>query len=378
VSRTRTHLMLDMNLGRDGKGTSTSMKFGTTGGGGTGAPKVKFSLFGKPKRPLIPKEDRLSRSSTLRTLAGSGIPDPMPPAAQPAPAPAKERPSGDPVTLQTLKQDCLMVPIAKMPYFYPAGFEIPSPSSPGTLGLLEAPPPHHVLVYHLLSPSEPLLPAVQSPLHDPHRHQRECVLKAFKTAAGVANCRQMQGMVLMNLERECEEGKVEFAFILVWVMDARVEEPGGIISRVRRATMEALDPATTGFTCRHHFNTYQEVATIARPPLEQLQRVAGNSNTGYIVALFQVFQGDDGTKFERNWLKWTGAQTLYRSLQHSPMELRRITLAKALPDKGVVRYALVCDGSNFLSHVARAVQAVPMLRMRLCGDIGLYRPIATF
>ena len=28
--------------------------------------------------------------------------------------------------------------------------------------------------------------------------------------------------------------------------------------------------------------------------------------TGYIICIYQVFKGDDGEKFERNWLYWTG------------------------------------------------------------------------
>jgi hypothetical protein len=31
-------------------------------------------------------------------------------------------------------------------------------------------------------------------------------------------------------------------------------------------------------------------------------------STGYIICIYQVFKGDDGEKFERNWLYWTGAQ----------------------------------------------------------------------
>lgn len=71
-----------------------------------------------------------------------------------------------------------------------------------------------------------------------------------------------------------------------------------------------------------------------------------------------------------------GAKTLYRSLT-SDMELRRFTLHKSAPQNGVLHYILVCDCSNFLTHISCAVKAVPMMRMRLCGDIGLYRPIAT-
>jgi hypothetical protein len=29
-------------------------------------------------------------------------------------------------------------------------------------------------------------------------------------------------------------------------------------------------------------------------------------STGYIICIYQVFKGDDGEKFERNWLYWTG------------------------------------------------------------------------
>ena len=31
-------------------------------------------------------------------------------------------------------------------------------------------------------------------------------------------------------------------------------------------------------------------------------------STGYIICIYQVFKGDDGEKFERNWLYWTGQE----------------------------------------------------------------------
>ena len=33
-------------------------------------------------------------------------------------------------------------------------------------------------------------------------------------------------------------------------------------------------------------------------------------STGYIICIYQVFKGDDGEKFERNWLYWTGTVRL--------------------------------------------------------------------
>ena len=53
----RTHLMLDMNLHAAARNASG-------GGGGSG---VKFSLFGRYRKPLLSKEDR--RSSTARVSA---------------------------------------------------------------------------------------------------------------------------------------------------------------------------------------------------------------------------------------------------------------------------------------------------------------------
>ena len=63
---------------------------------------------------------------------------------------------------------------------------------------------------------------------------------------------------------------------------------------------------------------FEEMATIARPPLAVPSPPDGGGSsasgskrpltdeTGYIVCLYKVFRGDDGEKFERNWLFWTG------------------------------------------------------------------------
>ena len=49
-----------------------------------------------------------------------------------------------------------------------------------------------------------------------------------------------------------------------------------------------------------------QVATIARPPVDPAHKRPTTEYTGYIICIYQVFKGDDGEKFERNWLYWTG------------------------------------------------------------------------
>ena len=49
-----------------------------------------------------------------------------------------------------------------------------------------------------------------------------------------------------------------------------------------------------------------QVATIARPPVDPGHKRPTTDYTGYIICIYQVFKGDDGEKFERNWLYWTG------------------------------------------------------------------------
>ena len=50
------------------------------------------------------------------------------------------------------------------------------------------------------------------------------------------------------------------------------------------------------------------MATIARPPVDPAHKRPSTDYTGYIICIYQVFKGDDGEKFERNWLYWTGEE----------------------------------------------------------------------
>ncbi|XP_066968544.1 uncharacterized protein [Macrobrachium rosenbergii] len=360
----RTHLLLDMSYSRlsqdQNKSSSTS----------------RFSFFSrkKPSGPspaaaaaalALAQEQRLAAArAKLQAEAEEEMAAPS---------------SQEPVTLGTLKQDSLMIPAGRMSRFFPAGHPIPTPAHQGRVRMLEAPEPNIQVIFHMMGPAVHVNPALSLPSLDMHGHQRECIVKAFKSAISGAGAGTgtLQGMVLLNLERGGEMGAVEFPFMIIWIIDKQKADVNTVISKVRQCSLEALDPNKTGFTCSHYFDSFEEVATLARPPLEKLSRKATTPTTGYIITVFRVFEGTDGVKFERNWLGWTGARALYKSMTND-VGLRRLTLHKSVPQNGMLHYVLMCDCSNFLNSIQHAVKAVPSLRMRLCGDIGLYRSICTF
>ncbi|KAG0716870.1 hypothetical protein GWK47_008629 [Chionoecetes opilio] len=297
-----------------------------------------------------------------------------------------------PVTLSTLKHDSLMIPAARMAQFFPAGHPIPTTTSHGRLRLLEAPQQNLKVVFHMMGHAVHVAPALSSPLQDLYSQHRDCVLKAFRAAVGGAGASSaaLQGMVLLNLERGGEMGAgqchhQEYYILIVYGVpfhdivgvDGRQCDYRLIINKLRNLSLEVFDPVKTGFSCPHLFDTFEEVAMLARPPLEKIARKATTSATGYILTVFKVFEGDDSVKFERNWLSWTGAGTLYKSLSNE-VGLRRLTLHKSRSQGGMLHYILLCDCSNFLTSIHQAVKAIPSLRMRLCGDMGLYRPISTY
>ena len=98
----------------------------------------------------------------------------------------------------------------------------------------------------------------------------------------------------------------EYPFINYFVIHKTRDEATAVFKEARARTYDAFAPEKTGYTCGHSYDKYDEVATIARPPIEPVSRRPNSSNTGYIVCMYRVFKGDDGQKFERNWLYWTG------------------------------------------------------------------------
>ena len=80
----------------------------------------------------------------------------------------------------------------------------------------------------------------------------------------------------------------------------------------RLASLDRFDPQKLGYFSDHLVDVYEEAITITRPPLQPNCRRPVSNKTGYIVCVYKVFDGDDGEKFERNWLYWTGVFSSYR------------------------------------------------------------------
>lgn len=135
----------------------------------------------------------------------------------------------------------------------------------------------------------------------------------------------------------------EFPFIAYYIINTQQTDPSSFYSGVRGSSLSKFDPKKLRlephglirtsnraifqthfhwhlfrYTAAHTLDVYSEVAAICRPPLVLSQNEAGSfkksqtPSTGYIVSVFKVFEGDDGERFEKNWLYWTGARMLYR------------------------------------------------------------------
>ena len=98
----------------------------------------------------------------------------------------------------------------------------------------------------------------------------------------------------------------EYPFINYYVIHKTRDEAATLFREARAQAYDAFCPDKTGYCSQHTFDKYDEVATIARPPIEPVSRKPSAETTGYIVCMYRVFKGDDGQKFERNWLYWTG------------------------------------------------------------------------
>jgi len=98
----------------------------------------------------------------------------------------------------------------------------------------------------------------------------------------------------------------EFPFISYYVINKGQQDPVDFFRTVRTSALEKFDPKSTRYTAHHTLDLFNEVATIARPPLSGNSRRPISNNTGYIISVYKVFEGDDGEKFEKNWLYWTG------------------------------------------------------------------------
>lgn len=98
----------------------------------------------------------------------------------------------------------------------------------------------------------------------------------------------------------------EFPFIAYYLINKNQTDPREFFYNCRASSLKKFDPQNTRYTACHTFDLFTEVATIARPPLETGTKRPHSEATGYIISVYKVFEGDDGEKFEKNWLYWTG------------------------------------------------------------------------
>lgn len=284
--------------------------------------------------------------------------------------------------LSALDRDCFIIPVHSLSRFLPAGVPIPKPSTPGGslnkknqngLHVMEVPDPKLCILCHLMSPLEPIDPVLESPLTQPLMKQR---IAAGELLSEVAQARSaVTGMLLANMERHCE-----FPFISYYVINSSQSNPVMFYNNLRTASLNKFDPRSTRYSAAHTLDLYSEVASICRPPIQEIGASLMRSHTpatGYMVSVYKVFDGDDREKFERNWLYWTGARMIYRYLpKHAG--LKRIALHKSVSPRGDKMYILVCECSNLLADITVAALLLPALRARLTGYTGLFRPIQTF
>ncbi|XP_065370011.1 uncharacterized protein LOC135962167 isoform X2 [Calliphora vicina] len=289
----------------------------------------------------------------------------------------------EPISLTTLDRDCFIIPVHSVDRFLPAGIPLPPSPVEGTstkpaspLSVLEVSDPKLCILVHLMSPLEPIDPVLESPLAHPLLKQR-AVASELLTEVQQANT-AVGGMLLANMEK-CSE----FPFITYYVINTTQTDPSNFYTGIRVSSLSKFEPKNLKYTAAHTLDLYSEVAAICRPPLHLAPNESGSFKksqtpaTGYIISVFKVFEGDDGERFEKNWLYWTGARMLYRYLPRAA-GLRRIALHKSTSQKGDKMYLLVCECAELLKDITSAAVLIPALRARLCGYTGLYRPIQAF
>ena len=98
----------------------------------------------------------------------------------------------------------------------------------------------------------------------------------------------------------------EYPYINYYVIQKPRAGTQEFFRRIRQTSYDAFNPTKIGYRCDHTIDLFEEMATIARPPVEAFSKKPVAETTGYIVCVYKVFKGDDGEKFERNWLYWTG------------------------------------------------------------------------
>ncbi|GFT05069.1 uncharacterized protein TNCV_531211 [Trichonephila clavipes] len=168
------------------------------------------------------------------------------------------------------------------------------------------------------------------------------------------------GMLLGNVEKI-----TEFPFVTYLVVN------GGRHELSQKLQCVESRPLSDPIRQRRFLAGYEETITITKPPLTFPEKPPSDK-TGFVISLYQVLPGEDGLRFEQNWVMWTGARQLYRNAPDY-LGLKRISVHKSVLPTKVINYCLLCEFSNILDHLTDACVVIDHLRARCCGFTGIYR-----
>ncbi|KZS18652.1 uncharacterized transmembrane protein DDB_G0289901 [Daphnia magna] len=267
------------------------------------------------------------------------------------------------LNLNEIARDCFIIPVHLVNRFLPLGVTLPQ-TGRASMSVVEVDDPQLVILLHFMTPFMAIQPIFESPLARPASLQgsmaSQLLIDLLRDRPGA------HGMLLVSIEQD-----VDYPYINYGVANRQQTNGEEWQQTARLASLERFEPQNLRYFSDHLVDVYEEAATIARPPLQPSCRRPLSNKTGYIVCVYKVFDGDDGEKFERNWLYWTGARILYQCVPRC-VGLRRITLHKSV-SAGDKLYTLMCECSSFMDHLQEAAYIAPALRARLCGYWSIYR-----
>jgi len=267
-------------------------------------------------------------------------------------------------------KDCFIIPQANLDRFLPDGVTLPrEPRKPNQMiNILEVEDPKLIVCFHLMGRLSPINSVMENPLVNQMDVHLD-LAKQLLTSAKDLNA--TEGYLFKNLEKDAD-----YPYINYYVINKPRQEAGVFYTNNKLVSHDTLAASKLGYSLNHSMDLYDEVATIARPPVDPSHKQPSTLATGYIICIYQVFKGDDGEKFERNWLYWTGARMLYKNLPRN-VGLKRLTLHKSATGPNV-NYILLVECSHFLDNINQAANLLPVLRARICGYTGIFRIVESF
>ncbi|XP_076337152.1 uncharacterized protein LOC143239680 isoform X2 [Tachypleus tridentatus] len=276
-------------------------------------------------------------------------------------------------TESSKQQDCFIIPAHFMRRFVPFGKGCQIGSMPSqALSMIEVQDPKICIIIdfgenaaftsrvHFSRASK-----FDTPSRDWISTQLEMQKKKFRLVRKSQTA--TEGMLLINVERHSQ-----FPFMTYLVLNKNHNDPKRLTDQLEESFLTSENHEQL-----QHLAVYEEVATIARPPLDMLPKTPTTDKTGYIISAFRVLPGEDREKLERSWLSWTGARHLYKNLPEN-LGFRRITFhKKRIPDRGIT-YVLLCECAELMNYVTEACMYVDQLRARCCGYIAFFRVVEMF